>query len=56
MDEVNCGDMCMASDDGKHWEIVKYLFFDEHNDEYVCLVDQTYCQSFQQIKVLTQEL
>ena len=54
--DIDMGDMCEASDDGKHWRIVKYLFYDDHNEEYVCLVDQTYCQSFQEVRVLTNEI
>lgn len=50
MDEVKIGDLCLASHDGKHWENVKYLFFDEHNDTFVCLVDGVTCESFEYIK------
>lgn len=50
------GDMCEATEDGKHWEIVKYLFFDAHNDEHVCLVDRSYCKSYIDVRELTEEL
>lgn len=54
--DIDVGDMCEASDDGKHWTYVKYLFFDAHNDEYVCLVDQTYCQSFLIVRPLPEQI
>ena len=50
------GDIYEATEDGKHWEIVKYLFFDDHNEEYVCLVDSCYCKSFIDVRQLTAEL
>lgn len=53
---IDMGDMCEATQDGKHWEVVKYLFFDDHNDEYVCLIDNTYCQSFISVRELTNDI
>jgi hypothetical protein len=53
---IDMGDMCEATQDGKHWEVVKYLFYDAHNDEYVCLVDNTYCKSYMEIRELIDEL
>jgi len=53
---IDMGDMCEATEDGKHWQVVKYLFFDDHNDEYVCLVDNAYCQSFIEVRELTEEI
>lgn len=53
---IDIGDMCEATENGKHWEIVKYLFYDAHNDEYVCLVDNTYCKSYMEIRELIDEL
>lgn len=50
MDEILMGEFCLASNDGKYWYNVKYLFYDEHNDEFVCLVDGVTCESFQYIK------
>jgi hypothetical protein len=50
MGEILMGEFCLASNDGKYWYNVKYLFYDEHNDEFVCLVDGVTCESFQYIK------
>ena len=54
--ELDMGDMCEASDDGKHWQLAKYLFYEDHNDEHICLVDDSYCQGYQHVRPLLDEL
>lgn len=53
---LDMGDMCEASDDGKHWQLAKYLFYEDHNDEHICLVDDSYCQGYQYVRPLPNEL
>jgi hypothetical protein len=43
-------DNVLASDDGIIYEIVKYLYYDEHNDEDICMNATGEVKSYRYIK------
>lgn len=54
-EEISCGDMVEASNDGKKWVLVKYLFFEPNIDSYVCLVDDCTCEGFERIRAISED-